>query len=61
MIKRYIILKNNIQFAQVDSMTEMYKLIEMSRQQYAKSIRGKNEFKFKNDNYKIEDKLKTNT
>jgi hypothetical protein len=59
MIKRYIILKNNIQLAEADSMTEMYKLIKMSRQQYAKSIKGKNEFKFKSDNYKIEDKLKT--
>lgn len=58
MIKRYIILKNNIQLAEADSMSEMYKLIKMTRQHYSKSIKGKNEFKFKNDNYKIQDKLK---
>ena len=57
MIKRYDIIKNEIYFNQVDSMSEMYNSIGMTRQQFNHSIKGLKEFTFKGAKYEIIDKL----
>jgi hypothetical protein len=60
MIKRYEIIKENIQLGEADLFSEIYKIMGMTKQYFHSTIKFKinnGVFKYKNTEYEIKDKL----
>lgn len=60
MIKRYIILKQNIQLGEADLYSEIYKIMGSTKQYFHATIKykiNKGVFKYRNTDYEIKDKL----